>query len=193
MHFALCVLHFIKSMLLIVGLGNPGKKYEKTRHNVGFMVIDELEKKELPKKAKLLKPETFMNNSGIAVKSAIKMLSGVRPRSETERGLTPLHLIIIHDDIDLPIGKIRISKNRGSGGHRGIESIIKETGTKNFYRIRIGICPLKGKPEYLEKFVLQSFSKEEEVILNKAIYDAVNVHLMPLLQSLKSPSPVNST
>ena len=182
MHFALCVLHFIKSMFLIVGLGNPGKKYEKTRHNVGFMVIDELEKKELPKKAKLLKPETFMNNSGIAVNNLMSFYK-----------IKPENLWVIQDDIDLLIGKIRISKNRGSGGHRGIESIIKETGTKDFYRIRIGICPLKGKPEYLEKFVLQSFSKEEEVILNKAIYDAVNVHLMPLLQSLKSPSPVNST
>ena len=145
-------------MILVVGLGNPGKKYEKTRHNVGFMVIDELKKKELTNNIKLLKPETFMNSSGIAVSNLMNFYK-----------IKPENLWVIHDDIDILIGKIRISKNRGAGGHKGIQSIIKEIGTKDFQRIRIGICPLKDKPEYLEKFVLQKFFKSEEKILNEVI------------------------
>ena len=151
-------------MKLIVGLGNPGKKYEKTRHNVGFMMINELEKKELPNKVKLLKPETFMNLSGIAVNNLMSFYK-----------ICPKNLWVIHDDIDLPIGKIRISKNRGAGGHKGVQSIIKELGTKNFNRIRIGICPPllsikeNGKPKNVEKFVLQKFTKNEEKILEQVI------------------------
>ncbi|MDO8633420.1 MAG: aminoacyl-tRNA hydrolase, partial [Candidatus Wildermuthbacteria bacterium] len=129
-------------MQLIVGLGNPGKKYEKTRHNAGFMVLDELEKKELPQ-TRLLKPDTFMNNSGGAVKKEMQKLK-IKNQS----------LIIIHDDIDIPLGKIKVSKGSGSAGHKGVESIIQSLGTKEFIRIRIGILPPEGKPEDVETFVL---------------------------------------
>lgn len=132
-------------MLFIVGLGNPGEKYKNTRHNIGFRVIDEFREKnnfsefrisqkfnaEISKgeiagqSVILAKPQTFMNNSGKAVKSLLR------------------NLFVIHDDIDLPLGKIKIVKNRGSAGHKGVESIIKELGTKNFIRFRIGISPEK--------------------------------------------------
>jgi len=175
-------------MFLIVGLGNPGKKYENTRHNVGFKAIDEIAtnfefsvfssrfasevgnrqsifntkiSKRILKDQKifLIKPQGFMNNSGKTVKSLIKTHT-----------FNPNNLIVIHDDIDLPIGKIRINKNRGVGGHRGIESIIKELKTKNFIRFRIGIKPATNDKQQvirIEKFVLQKFSKEENEIIKK--------------------------
>ncbi|MDP2664716.1 MAG: aminoacyl-tRNA hydrolase [bacterium] len=149
-------------MQLIVGLGNPGKKYEKTRHNAGFMVLDELEKKELPQ-ARLLKPDTFMNNSGGAVKKEMQKLK-IKNQS----------LIIIHDDIDIPLGKIKVSKGSGSAGHKGVESIIQSLGTKEFIRIRIGILPPEGKPEDVETFVLKNFKKEELSLLNTAIESALS-------------------
>ena len=144
-------------MILIVGLGNPGKKYQKTRHNIGSEVISELESLNL-KNVALVKPTTFMNESGKAVK---KLISNYQfPIS---------NLWVIHDDIDLPLGKIRISKGRGAAGHKGVESIIKELGTKNFVRFRIGICPQAGKPKNPEKFVLQKFNKKEEKTVKEAI------------------------
>lgn len=144
-------------MKLIVGLGNPGKKYERTRHNIGSRVIGELKLLDL-KNVVLIKPATFMNESGAAVKKLIK-----------NHKLKIEDLTVIHDDIDLPAGQFKISRNRGSAGHKGVQSIIKELGTKNFERVRIGICPLLGKPEAVEKFVLQNFTKSEEKILKDVI------------------------
>jgi len=144
-------------MILIVGLGNPGKKYENTRHNIGFRIIDELEKKELSEKAIPFKPLTFMNNSGKAVKKLTDNLQ-----------LTTNNLWIIHDDIDLLLGKIRISKNRGAGGHKGVESIIRELKTKNFVRFRIGINRF-AQNQKIEKFVLEKFTKTEEKIVKEMI------------------------
>ncbi len=149
-------------MFLIVGLGNPGKEYENTPHNVGFMVLDEFNKKELPG-VRFFKPNTFMNNSGIAVKKEMRKLK-----------LKPSHLIVVHDDIDIPLGQIKISQNKGSAGHKGVESIIQALGTKVFTRIRIGICPSAGKPENVESFVLKKFSKEESQILKQSIENACN-------------------
>jgi PTH1 family peptidyl-tRNA hydrolase len=148
-------------MILIVGLGNPGKKYEKTRHNVGFRVIDELRflnKKEVA----LAKPKTFMNLSGRAVKSLI-----------AKYRLLASNLWVIHDDIDLPLGKIRISKGRGAAGHKGVESIIKAINSKNFIRLRIGIQPKEFKPKNVEKFVLRKFNKDEEKIIKEVIKKSV--------------------
>lgn len=152
-------------MKFIIGLGNPGKKYIKTRHNIGFRIVDQFAKENnFPqfklskkfnslisedKKTILAKPQTFMNNSGQAIKS----LAVFYKSSD---------FVVVHDDIDLPLGKIKIVKNRGSAGHKGVESIIKELGNKNFVRIRIGIQPQKGKPKTTEKFVLQKFNPEEE-------------------------------
>ncbi len=144
-------------MILIVGLGNPGKKYQKTRHNLGFRVVDELKSLNL-KNVTLAKPKTFMNLSGKAIKSLI-----------TNYKIPTTNIWVIHDDIDLPLGKIRISKGRGAAGHKGVESIIKELKTKNFVRFRIGIYPKTGKPKNPEKFVLQKFNKDEERLVKEAI------------------------
>ncbi len=148
-------------MIIIVGLGNPGKKYEKTRHNIGFRVIDELAKKKT-RNFIIAKPQTFMNNSGKAVKGLVNFYK-----------IKPENLWIIHDDIDLPMGKIRIAKSRGSAGHKGVESIIKELKTKDFNRLRIGIQPKTGKPKAVDKFVLQNFTKEEEKIIKGVVEETI--------------------
>jgi len=136
-------------MKLIIGLGNPGEKYEKTRHNAGFMAIEEL-KEDKPEGSVLAKPKTFMNDSGKAVKELADYY-----------GAKPQDLWIIHDDIDLPLGQYKISEGQGSAGHKGVQSIIDQLKTKDFKRVRIGICPAAGKPENVEDFVLKKFDKEE--------------------------------
>jgi len=141
-------------MKLIVGLGNPGFRYKKTRHNIGFMVIDQLKIDD----AILLKPTTYMNNSGKAVKS-------VMDKNEISE------LIVIHDDIDLPFGTIKTSKDSSSAGHKGVQSIINELKTKDFTRIRVGINP--GKNVNTERFVLEKFSKDEKKHLKEIIKNAV--------------------
>lgn len=165
-------------MILIVGLGNPGKKYQKTWHNIGSRAVDEIAANfQFPifnfqsifnakiskgifknQKITLAEPQTFMNNSG----KAVKIL-------HTKHKIQDTNLWIVHDDIDLPLGKIRIVKNRGSAGHKGVKSIIEELKTKDFIRFRIGIQPKTGKPKNVEKFVLQPFNKEEEKIVKEVI------------------------
>jgi len=161
-------------MIIIVGLGNPGKRYKNTRHNVGFQAVDEFAREnnfpefKLSKKSNslisekenivLVKPQTFMNESGKAIKVLLK-------------NTTRTVLVVIHDDIDLPLGKIRISKNRGSAGHKGVESIIKEIGTKDFTRFRVGVSSKTGKPKNVEKYVLQKFNKEEEKIMGQVVQE----------------------
>jgi len=144
-------------MFIIFGLGNPGKKYKKTRHNAGAMAAEELDC-SIKENIILQEPDTFMNLSGRTAKKVLK-----------SRKLKVQNLIVVHDDIDLPLGQIRIVKNRGSAGHKGVESIIKELGTKNFVRFRIGIKPESGKPKNPEKFVLQNFSRKEEKTAKDAI------------------------
>ena len=157
-------------MILIVGLGNPGTKFNNTRHNVGFMAIDEYARKnqfpdfELQKKSEslisekesvlLAKPQTFMNESG----KALQKLS---------KNLFVVSLIVIHDDIDLPIGKIKIVQGRGSAGHKGVESIIKSIGNDNLIRIRIGIAGA-NKTKAM-KVVLKKFSENEQKTINEVI------------------------
>jgi PTH1 family peptidyl-tRNA hydrolase len=167
-------------MIVIVGLGNPGTQYSKTRHNVGFVAIDEFAKQnnfadfKLDKKSNslissssakapedrekqdilLVKPQTFMNDSGKAVKQIIKNKPSV-------------DLIVIHDDIDLPVGKIKIVKERGSAGHKGVESIIQNIGNENLIRFRIGIAPEKKLEA--EKIVLKNFAESEQKIIKEAI------------------------
>jgi PTH1 family peptidyl-tRNA hydrolase len=169
--------------MIIVGLGNPGEKYKETRHNTGFQVVDKFaEKNNFPEfklskkfnslvsegifndeKIVLAKPQTFMNNSGVAVK-----------KISANHKLKTTNLIVIHDDIDLPLGKIKIVKNRGSAGHKGVESIIKSLGNNDFVRIRIGILPKIGKPKNQENFVLQKFTKEEKTIIEKTTARAIS-------------------
>jgi peptidyl-tRNA hydrolase, PTH1 family len=174
-------------MMLIVGLGNPGEEYEKTRHNAGFMALDEFQKEhgfpefKLSKKYSslisegflgltkviLAKPQTFMNNSGKAVASLAKLSFGKLSLAK--------ELFVVHDDIDIPLGKIKISKGSGSAGHKGVDSIIQALGTKAFTRVRIGIQPAEGKPENVEEFVLQRFKKEKLPLLQNAIQQATTL------------------
>lgn len=176
-------------MILIVGLGNPGEKYENTRHNVGFKAVDfiatnfripkfvlqakpnaQISKGEIVnQKVVLAKPQAFMNLSGKAVKNLLKFYKIASPHTLSKMvGASP-SLVVIHDDIDLPVGKMKISIGRGSAGHRGVQSVIDELKTKEFVRFRIGICPQTGKPKNPEEFVLQKFTKDEEEIIKNVI------------------------
>lgn len=111
---------------LIIGLGNPGKEYENTYHNVGFLFIDFLNKADKPRRS--LKTGTFMNQSGFFVKSAL-----------AKYRLNPENLLIVHDDSDIALGRFKLNFNRGSAGHKGVESVIQTLKTKKFWRLRIGI------------------------------------------------------
>lgn len=154
-------------MKCIIGLGNPGKKYEETRHNIGFTVIDELIKRHSlafnktkfkclydiqdiqQDKVLMIKPQTFMNLSG----------EGVRPLLDYYK-VNVEDILVVFDDLDLPVGKIRLREKGGHGGHNGIRSLIEHLGTKEFKRLRIGI----GRPENATpviKHVLQPFAKKE--------------------------------
>ncbi|MDP2951117.1 MAG: aminoacyl-tRNA hydrolase [bacterium] len=168
--------------ILIVGLGNPGLKYKKTRHNVGFMAIDSFRKeKEFPTfKVKkqfraeisekngvvLAKPQTFMNSSGLAVNAL-----------STYYQLPTTNLFVVHDDFDLPLGEVRVSENSGSGGHHGVQSIISHLKTNSFKRVRLGIRPnLSNYSSGLlttnlkaEDFVLKNFTKQEQPLLQDAL------------------------
>jgi PTH1 family peptidyl-tRNA hydrolase len=140
---------------LIIGLGNEGEEYALTRHNAGRLLVDFLEKGEPPAGFKTAILETLMNNSG-------KALLKLSPKS-----LNPKRLIIAHDDLDLPLGRFKLSFNRGAGGHRGVESIIKALKTKEFWRLRIGVSP-KKKPTgeaAVIKFILGEFKPAELKIL----------------------------
>jgi len=136
-------------MYIVVGLGNPGREYALTRHNTGRMAVDFLS--EQVKSVKVLAPDTFMNHSGKAVAKVVKS------KKAAEK------LIVIYDDLDLPLGILKISYNRGSGGHKGLESVIHALKTREFIRIRLGI----GKKKDVEKHILSNFTKSEMEILKK--------------------------
>lgn len=173
-------------MILITGLGNPGKEYEKTRHNYGFMVIDELAKRKgfpnfkLSKEHNALvsqqndiilaKPQTFMNASGKSVKSIANYYK-----------IPIKNIIIIHDDADLNLGEYKIVTGRGSAGHNGVQSIIDELNTNEFMRFRMGTNsndPSFKEPiehgEGLESVVLKDFSSNEKNIVDETIKRAVD-------------------
>ncbi|MBO8138095.1 MAG: aminoacyl-tRNA hydrolase [Desulfotomaculum sp.] len=163
-------------MKMIVGLGNPGPEYSKTRHNVGFMVLDKLagnlntavnknkfkalmgEAEVNDEKVLLIKPQTYMNLSGEAVGRLAQWYK-----------ISPQDVVVIYDDMDLPLGKMRIRLKGSSGGHNGMKSIIAHLGTENFPRIRIGI----GRGTESIKHVLSNFTKDEmkqvEEVLNNAV------------------------
>jgi peptidyl-tRNA hydrolase, PTH1 family len=155
-------------MYIVVGLGNPGKEYVNTRHNVGRIAADFVEKEV--KNVKIVTPDTYMNKSGPAVAKAMA-------------GKSAKNLIIIHDDLDLPLGGIKISYGRGAGGHKGVESIIKTLKTKEFIRIRVGIAPKrkpKGEKE-VENFILSEFKKPEVDTLNK-VYKRVAMAVSVIIE-----------
>ena len=162
-------------MKIIVGLGNPGNEYAKTRHNVGFMLIDALadnlnitlwkdkfnaqiaEGRIGTEKILLVKPQTYMNNSGEAVGPLMRWYK-----------LEPEDIIVAHDDMDIPAGTVRIRKKGSSGGHNGIKSLIAHLGSENFARIRLGIGrPLPGWS--VVKHVLAPFPAEDRIEVDKAI------------------------
>lgn len=178
-------------MVLIVGLGNPGKEFEGTRHNAGFMMLARLREQAQIAKRKaqnspwefkksaaleaevlkfnnliLAKPQTMMNESGRAVR---KLAARYKVAGEK--------LWVIHDDLDYPLGKFVIQFGRGAAGHRGVESIIKELGTKDFWRVRIGI----GRPEEEQDpndYVVGQFLPEEREALGDAI-ERIAAQLLP--------------
>lgn len=166
-------------MYAIIGLGNPDKKYEKTRHNVGFDVIDELaEQMGIEVKTKrhkalcgigiigsekvvLVKPQTYMNLSGESVRAVMDFYK-LDAKSD---------IIVVSDDISLPVGKIRIRTKGSAGGHNGLKSIISHAGTDGFTRIKVGVGANEGD---LVKHVLGKFSKQDRVFVDDAIRDAAS-------------------
>ena len=187
-------------MKLIVGLGNPGIFYSRSRHNIGFRCVNRFardngirfDKKQgkarigsgeiAGEKVILARPQTFMNNSGEAVSRLIQRYK-----------IDLSDLIVIHDDMDLPTGKIRIRQGRGSGGHKGIESIIDHLGEGNFNRVRIGI----DRPEIPEDsstvkeqavidYVLRGFSREEKKIIDGVIPEVSRAILCLVTEGLEA-------
>lgn len=162
-------------MFVIVGLGNPGKKYEKTRHNMGFLAIDKLAEKHdikvnklkhkaltgdgfiFGQKALLVKPQTYMNLSGESVREIVSYYD-----------IDLEDLIVIYDDFDLEIGTIRIRKKGSAGSHNGMKSIIGQIQSKDFPRIRIGIGKSGGGAEWKD-FVLGKTSKQDEKLIEDAV------------------------
>ena len=172
-------------MKIIAGLGNPGAEYAKTKHNVGFMLADALAAKyeaadwreqlgalvtEIRpggEKVLLVKPQTYMNDSGRAVGALCRWYK-----------LNPEDLTVVHDDMDLPLGTVRLRQKGGSGGHNGIKSIIAHLGSENFARIRLGIGHPTGQPAVID-YVLSPFSSEDEKKIREAI-----ASLLPAVECL---------
>ncbi len=176
-------------MYIVVGLGNPGEEYQRTRHNVGWMALDTLreqrtegkeQKWKIDKRANaeilkmkledgdivLVKPQTFMNNSGVSVRTICNLQTKIS------------NLVVVHDEIDLDFGTIRVSHSSAAAGHRGVQSIIDHLGTKAFWRVRIGIRRENKEQRVTSAkintpdFVLKPFSKEDQkrlpLVLEKA-------------------------
>lgn len=172
---------------MIVGLGNPGSKYNDTKHNIGFMAVDRIVKKldvnftedknfkaEIGsdfingEKIYFIKPTTFMNNSGIAVKALL-----------TYYNISINDMIIIYDDLDMEVGKIRFRQKGSAGGHNGIKSIIAHLGTQEFDRIKVGIGRPNGRMTVINH-VLGKFDKNDEIMISNTldkVDNAVNYYL----------------
>jgi PTH1 family peptidyl-tRNA hydrolase len=170
--------------LLVAGLGNPGREYARNRHNVGWMVVDELARRhggswrakfngQLAEirvdghKVALLKPETFMNDSGRAVQAAVKFFK-----------LDPDAVLVVHDEGDLELGRLQARIGGGAGGHNGLRSIQQQLGTPEFMRLRVGVGrPERGDRRKLADFVLADFRPEDDPeALVRTAADAVETH-----------------
>ncbi len=182
-------------MKLVIGLGNPGKKYEETWHNLGFLAVDEIKNKEpeifcdfkINKKFKseicenqvavekiiLAKPQTFMNQSGQAAKIIFDFYK-----------INPKDLWVIHDDIDLTLGRIRISHSSSAGGHKGVQSIIDCLGTKDFIRFRLGIQKEPPIEIPSEAYVLQKIDKQSKIIVDETIQKTISAIEVALTQGI---------
>lgn len=162
-------------MKLIVGLGNIGKEYAQTRHNIGFMVVDELAARYkitswqtkwqaevaqcfMPSKVLLVKPNTYMNLSGNAVREIVNFYN-----------ISPDDVIVVQDDLDLPCGHIRIRDQGSAGGHNGISSIIKNLGTQEFPRLKVGIGHPLQDGKKVVAHVLERFNSEEQPLIKQAV------------------------
>ena len=164
-------------MYIVYGLGNPGKEYVDTRHNVGFNVIEKIAEDNRVK-LKIsglaligeIKKSSYRINPFIIAKSAVFMnLSGIPVKDLLDKyNESPETLIVVHDDIDLDVGVIRLKRNSGTGGHKGIMSIVENIGNNNFIQIKIGIGRPGSKDEVVD-YVLDRFNRSEETIITKII------------------------
>jgi len=165
-------------MILVIGLGNPGPKFKHTRHNLGFMALDKLAAAlglTWQNNARLFchfiktpnfilaKPQTFMNNSGQAVKALADYYQ-----------IAPENILIIRDDLDLPLGEIKSAQNSGSSGHKGVASIISHLNSQAFSQIKIGLSRPDAKQD-IEKFVLEKFADAEKPVIKQALNQAVEI------------------
>jgi PTH1 family peptidyl-tRNA hydrolase len=164
-------------MKLIVGLGNPGIEYENTRHNVGFIILDAMIKENQMEWEKwnnslisrsntsiFAKPQTFMNDSGVAIKALVNFFK-----------IKPQEIYVIHDDLDIPLGKWKLQKGVGPKVHNGINSIENELGTQEFWRIRIGIDNRDSENRIAgEEYVLQKFLSDENHILENVSKESID-------------------
>lgn len=178
-------------MHLIVGLGNPGPQYEQTRHNIGFIAAEKLAKltgaAEFKHKKKceaytaeveyngrkivIALPQTYMNNSGIAVAALLNW-----------HKIEKHKLIVVHDDVDLDVGQLRIRQGGSSGGHKGVESVIQSIGTSDFIRIRVGVG--KSSTTSTKDYVLQKIPGEQKDIMNQITDKSANAALSILIDGL---------
>jgi PTH1 family peptidyl-tRNA hydrolase len=164
--------------MLLVGLGNPGERYARTRHNVGFHVLERLAGRmghgdwrarfrgqfllaqRDEQRLVLLKPETFMNRSGVSVRSAATFFK-----------IEPEHTLVVHDELDLPVGSVRLKRGGGEAGHNGLKSITAELGTADYLRLRVGV----GRPppgDVVADFLLRALSEGEQAELQPSIEEA---------------------
>jgi PTH1 family peptidyl-tRNA hydrolase len=187
-------------MKLIVGLGNPGYLYARNRHNVGFMCVRHLARQQgirfdrsqchartglgriSGQRVVVARPQNFMNSSGASVDPLVKKLN-----------ITPANLIVIHDDLDLPLGKVRLRLGGSSGVHKGIDSIIAHLGSREFHRVRVGI----GRPDLpvdfdgdkeaaVVEYVLSDFTTEEKLVITRTIPEVSQAVLCLLTEGLKA-------
>jgi peptidyl-tRNA hydrolase, PTH1 family len=171
---------------LILGLGNPGEEYRDTRHNVGFRVVDELARRwgislnrlecnsrtgrlgapgDAPGEVLLVQPQTYMNRSGYAARCFVERLQ-----------LEPSALLVVYDEVNLPLGRLRLRRSGSPAGHRGLESVIENLRTAEVPRLRLGIAPPDGPPagEDLPAFVLSSFRAEERETVEEMVRRAAD-------------------
>lgn len=179
---------------VIVGLGNPGKQYQQTRHNIGYLAVDRLREK-IPthfdrsknikfgilwtasfagKKLFVVRPNTYMNLSGKSIHNLVRF-----------KNFSIDQILVVSDDLDLPLGKIRIRPEGGSGGHRGLESIISELCTKSFGRLRVGIKSF-SREESTSNFVLSKFKDSEIPILNTVLEHTVDAIILSITHGTDS-------